>query len=88
MTLQELKDQAVKRFNDVKAKAVSFIDETAAPKVRELASRLGVAKDDAMTKRAAIAKVYIETDDKNNVTISISGKKKDIKAALEHILGD
>lgn len=88
MTLQQLKDQAVKRFNDTKAKAVSFIDKTTAPKVRELVSRLGAADGTDMTKRAAIAKIYINTDDKNNITISISGKKKDIKAALEQFLGD
>lgn len=88
MTLQQLKDQAVKRFNDTKAKAVSFIDKTTAPKVRELVSRIGVAKATAMTKRAATAKLFIEIDEKDNVKISIEGKKKDIAAALNKILGE
>lgn len=88
MTLQELKESCVSRYNEVKAKAVSFIDETAAPKVRELVSRLNVAKATAMTKRAATAKLFIEIDEKDNVKISIEGKKKDIAAALNKILGE
>lgn len=87
MTLQELKESCVSRYNQVKAKAVSFIDETAAPKVREVASRLGVEiKAVARTKRAA-AKIYIDTDG-DDIKISIEGKKKDIAKAIKELLGE
>lgn len=87
MTLQELKNSCVTRFNQVKQQAEKFIKEQK-PKAEGLLARLSSVKASAMTKRAATAKLFIEIDEKDNVKISIEGKKKDIAAALNKILGE
>ena len=87
MTLQELKNSGVARFNQVKQQAEKFIKEQK-PKAEGLLARLSSVKASAMTKRAATAKLFIEIDEKDNVKISIEGKKKDIAAALNKILGE
>lgn len=87
MTLQELKNTCVARFNQVKEQAEKFIKEQK-PKAEGLLARISGVKASAMTKRAATAKLFIEIDEKDNVKISIEGKKKDIAAALNKILGE
>ena len=86
MTLQELKNSCVARFNQAKEQAEKFIKEQK-PKAEGLLARLSSVKASAMTKRAATAKLFIEIDEKDNVKISIEGKKKDLSAALNKILG-
>lgn len=85
MTLQELKESCVSRYNEVKTKAVSFMEEQR-PKLARIKEQLLSATPVARTKRAA-AKIYIDTDG-DDIKISIEGKKKDIAKAIKELLGE